>query len=172
VLTQGDQPLPALLDLGLGRGPVRPRGALDRLAWLEFLVHLEEVLDLQPVELRHVMDVAQVLLPRVGGRHGQDLVVQALLVPHAEHPDDPAGDQAAGEGRFLEQHEHVERVPIVGQGVLDVPVVVRVPGRGEQHAVQPDAPGRVVHLVLVALPLGDLDDNLDVHGSLQPDPGD
>jgi hypothetical protein len=154
VLTQGDQPLPALLDLGLGRGPVRPRGALDRLAWLEFLVHLEEVLDLQPVELRHVMDVAQVLLPRVGGRHGQDLVVQALLVPHAEHPDDPAGDQAAG------------------QGVLDVPVVVRVPGRGEQHAVQPDAPGRVVHLVLVALPLGDLDDNLDVHGSLQPDPGD
>jgi hypothetical protein len=130
------------------------------------------MLDFQPVELRHVMDVPQVLHARVGGRHGQDLVVQALLVPHAEHPDDPAGDQAAGEGRLLEQHEHVKRVPVVGQGVLDVPVVGRVPGRGEKHAVQPDATGGVVHLVLVALPLGDLDDNLDVHGSLQPGPGD
>jgi hypothetical protein len=152
------------LDLRLGRRTVRPPGALDRFAGLEFLVDLEEVLDLEPVEFGHVVDVLHMLPARIRRGHAKYLVVEAILVPHPEHPDHPAGDQAAREGGLLEEHERVERVAVVGQGVFYEAVVGRVPGGGEQHAVQPDPPGLVVHLVLVALPLGNFDGDLDVHG--------
>src|SRR5581483_5219202 len=59
-------------DLGFRGLAVGPGLRLDRLAGLQVLVHLEEVLDLQPVELGHVVDVPQVRHPRVGGRHAQD----------------------------------------------------------------------------------------------------
>ena len=146
------------------RRAVRPRGALDRFAGLELLVHPEEVLDLEPVEFGHVEDVLQVLPPRIGRGNAEHLIVEALLVAHPEHPDDPAGDQAAGEGGLVKQHQRVQRVAVIRQGVVDEPVVGRVPGGGEQHPVQPDAPGGVVHFIFVALSLGDLDDDLDVHG--------
>ena len=54
-------------------------------------------------------------------------------------------------------------VTVAAEGVLDEPVVSRVPRRGEQHAVKPDATAVVVDLVLVPLPLGNLDDYLYVH---------
>src|SRR3954469_16826981 len=66
-------------DLLLGRFSADPVGALDRLARLEVLVGLEEVLDLQAVELRHVRDVLEVRHPGVGRGHGEDLVVPARL---------------------------------------------------------------------------------------------
>jgi hypothetical protein len=74
-------------DLRLGAGPALPGGALDRLARLEVLVDLEEVLDLQAVELRHVVDVADVVHAGVAGHDADDLVVAAGLVAHPEHPD-------------------------------------------------------------------------------------
>jgi hypothetical protein len=45
------------------------------------------VLDLEPVVLGEVVDVAQVFGTRVVGRDAQHLVVPALLVGHPEHPD-------------------------------------------------------------------------------------
>jgi len=90
---------------------------------------------------------------------------------HLEHADDPAGDEAPGEGGLVEEDEDVERVTVLGQGVLDETVVGRVPGRGEQHPVQPDPSGVVVHLVLVALSLGNFDDNFNVHGFAPDSPG-
>jgi hypothetical protein len=151
------------VDLGFGGAAVRPRLGLHRLAGLDRLVDLEEVLDLEPLEFRHVVDVAQVLHPGVGGGHAQHLVVAAHLVPHPEHPDDAAVDQAAGEGRFVEEYQRVQRIAVLAQRVLDEAVVRRVSGRGEQHAVQPDPAGGVVHLVLVPLSHGDLDNNVNVH---------
>jgi hypothetical protein len=121
------------------------------------------VLDLQPVELRHVVDVGQVRHARVGGRHAQDLVVAALLVGHPEHPDRPAADQAARERRFVEQHEYVERVLVLAQGAVDEPVVGGVPRGREQHPIEPDAPGHVVHLVLVTSALRYLDGHVEFH---------
>src|SRR6516164_10566310 len=79
------QALPGRFDLGFGGGAVGPGRALDALPRLQFLVDQEEVLDLHPVELRQVVQVAQVFLARVGGGHAQDLVVAALLVGHPEH---------------------------------------------------------------------------------------
>src|SRR3984957_2263900 len=107
------QALPRRLDLGLGGDAVGPRRVPHALPRLEFLVDGEEVVDLQPVELRNVLELAQVLLPRVAGRHADDLVVAALLVGHPEHPDRAAADQAAGERGFLDQDQGVERVAVL-----------------------------------------------------------
>src|SRR5690606_23571 len=162
-----DGALEGALDLGLGLGAADPVGALDRLAGLEVLVDLEEVLDLQAVEVGDVVDVLAprgALVPRGDAQH---LVVAAGLVAHAEHAERAAADQAAGERGLLQQHERVQRVAVLAERPLDEPVVVGVPRRGEEHAVEPDAARRVVHLVLVALPLGDLDRDVELHCFLQ-----
>src|SRR5579859_118794 len=161
-----NEPLPAGLDLLVRCLLADPPGRLDLLAWLERLVHLEEVLYLKEVELGDVADVAQVRHPRVGRGNAQDLVVRAFLVAHAEHPDRAAADQAARKRRLLEQNERIERVAVPRQRVLDEPVIGRIPGRGEQHPVQPDPPGLVIHLVLVALALRDLYDDVELHGPI------
>ena len=151
------------LNLGLGGRAAGPLRALDRLAGLQVLVDLKEVLDLQPVKLGHVVDVLQVRLPRVARGDAEDLVVRALLVGHLEHADHPGGHQAAGESRLLKQHQGVKRVAIAAQGLVDEPVVGGVPSRGEQHPVKPDPAGAVINLILVPVAPGDLDDYFNVH---------
>src|SRR5262245_5164139 len=88
----------------LGRDALRlrlrtpdPGRPLDGLAGFEVLVDLEEVLDLESIELGQMVDVAQVLLPRVLRGHAQHLVVAALLIGHPEHPDGPSPDEATRE---------------------------------------------------------------------------
>jgi tetratricopeptide (TPR) repeat protein len=151
------------LNLGLGGRAAGPVRALNRLAGLQVLVDLKEVLDLQPVKLGHVIDVLQMSLPRVARGDAKDLVVGALLVGHLEHADHPGGHQAAGEGRLLKQHQGVKRVAVAAQGLVDEPVVGGVPSRGEQHPVKPDPAGTVIDLVLVPVAPGDFDDYFNVH---------
>jgi hypothetical protein len=61
-------------------------------------------------------------------------------------------------------HQRVERVAVTAERALHEAVVGGVAGAGEQPPVQPDATGVVVHLVLVALPLRDLDGDVELHG--------
>ena len=107
----------------------------------------------------------------VGRGDAEHLVVAAGLVGHPEHAEGPGLDQAAGEGRLGQQDESVERVSVLAEGVLDEAVVGRVLRRGEQGAVEPDATGVVVDLVLVPLPLRDLDGDVELHAGLLAESG-
>ena len=156
--------LEGLTDLLLGLLAAHPVGALNRLAGLEVLVDLEEVLDLQAVELRDVLDVGTPGGALVGAGHAQDLVVAALLIAHTEHAQSAAADDAAGEGRLLQQDQRVQGVAVLTEGPVDVAGVVGVARRGEEHAVQADPAGLVVDLVLVAVALGNLNRDVELHG--------
>ena len=111
-----------------------------------------------------MVDIAQVLHARVAGRHAQHLVIAAGLVGHAEHSDGAAPDEDAGKRGLLGQDKRVEGVAVESEGVFDEAVVVRVPRRREEHAIEPDAAGRVIHLVLIAAPRGNLDGDVKVQG--------
>ncbi len=62
------------------------------------------------------------------------------------------------------QHQRVERVAVLAQGVRHEAVVGRVLGRGEQRPVQPDQAAFVVDLVLVPAAPRDLDHDVEFHG--------
>ena len=98
--------------------------------------------------------------------HAQHLVVAAGLVGHAEHADGAAADEAAGERRLLDEHERVERVVVLAEGVLDEAVVGGVLRRREQGPVEPEPPRLVVELVLVAAAPGHLDEDVEIHALL------
>jgi hypothetical protein len=119
---------------------------------------LEEVLDLLAGELGDVVDVLDVVPARVAGRHADDLRVAAAVVGHVENAHGAHLHADAGEERVVEEHEHVQRVAVVAEGVLEEAVVGRVLERGVEHAVEEHPAGLVVDLVLVAAPLRDLDD--------------
>ena len=109
----------------------------------------------------HVADVVGAVPLRVVLEDADQLGVDARLVAHGEHAEDARPHHAAREGRVGHQHQRVERVAVVGQGVGDEAVVRRVGGGGEEAAVQPDDVRLVVVLVLVAAPRGDLDHHVD-----------
>src|SRR5699024_5537400 len=122
------RPIEGAADLSGGVLAGRAGGALNGLAGFEVLVHLEEVLYLQAVELRYVVDIASPGRPLVALGDAQDLVVPARFVTHPEHSQRAATDEATGEGGFFKEDECVERVAVLPQCSFDEPVFVRVPG--------------------------------------------
>src|SRR3954451_3938820 len=133
--------------------------AVDRhLLLLEVLVDREEVLDLVAQLLRHVVELLERVPGRVGERDAQHLVVDPLVVLHPEQGDRLHVDHAPGEGRLRYEHHRVERVAVLAERLRDEAVVGRIDHRREQEAIELDHVHVVVVLVLVAAPLGDLDE--------------
>src|SRR5699024_11702012 len=106
------------------------------------------------------------LMTGVIGGNRDDLLVGPLFVGHVEHADRPRADEAARERRFLYQDQDVEGVTVAAEGVVDEAVVGTILRCGEQRPVESDAPGLVVHHVLVALPFGNLDGDVELHTGL------
>ncbi len=162
------EPQPRPLDLAV-RGVATFVAARHRvLLGLEHLVDVEEVLDLVEQPLRQVGEVVHHVVGRVVRGHAEDLGVGALLVLHPEHADRAHLDPAAREGRVLEEHEHVERVAVEGEGVGHEAVVRGIDRGGEEPPVEPDHVLVVVVLVLVAAPPRDLDDDVEELTGLHP----
>ena len=61
---------------------------------------------------------------------GDDLLVQLALVPHGDDTDGIAAHQAEGRDGLAGQHQHVQRIAVVGIGAGDQPIVGRVVGGG------------------------------------------
>ena len=142
-----------------------PALGLDPLARLEVLVAGEEVLDLLLEGLLHVLELGDVVVALVR-RDAQQLGVAAAVVGHVEHADRAGLDDAARHQVEARQvHEGVQRVAVLAEGVLEVAVVRGVLHGGEEHAVQAQAAGLVVELVLHAGARGDLDGDVVRHDS-------
>jgi len=80
---------------------------------------------------------------------------------HKEHADRPHERSAAGESGFFHDYHYVERIAVRRMGAGDETVISGIVDRRVQDAVEANMPRRMVVLVLVAAPLGDLDDRLD-----------
>src|SRR3954470_23575177 len=160
--------LPRRLTVPLARGVdllqrVRARvPAVDlHLLLLEVLVDREEVRDLLAELLREVVELLVRVPARILDRDAEHLVVDALVVLHAEQSDRLDVDHAAGERRLRHADDRVERVAVQAERLRDEPVVHRIDHRREQEAVELDHVFVVVELVLVAAPLWDLDQELE-----------
>src|SRR5438105_10730487 len=83
--------LPALLDEGPGGLRTAPAAELHLvLIALERLVRAEKGLDLAQPVLGQVLELADLIEPRVSDRHGEDLLVLALRVRHEQRADRPS----------------------------------------------------------------------------------
>src|SRR4051794_2701203 len=89
-----------------------PAVDLDALL-LEVLVDAEEVRDLVAQLLGEVLELLERVPVRVAQRHGEDLVVDALVVAHAKQGDRLDDDPAARERRLAHADHDVEGVAVL-----------------------------------------------------------
>lgn len=146
---------------------VCPTRAGHFLVWLEVLVVDKEVLDFVLEVLWNVVDVLKVL-PADVVDYAQQLVVAASLIGHLEYAERTGVHDHTREDWLRQDHECVEWVAILTEGVVDEAVVEWVSHWGEQVAVQVDLAGFVVNLVLVAGTLWDFDGDFQAHVLFTP----
>src|SRR6266545_4079975 len=139
---------------------VLPPDRLDPSA-LQILVDGEEVFNLFEIVRRQVGVVGDTIKERVVVQHRQDFVVRLAFIVHAEHPDRAGLDDAAGEGRQVRHHQHVERVVVVVVGLRDESIIAGVMNRRVEHPVELEGAGLLVVLIFIARAFGDLDDHVD-----------
>jgi hypothetical protein len=132
------------------------------LARLQLLVDVEEVLYLASLLLDRLK--GGVAVHRVVHRDAQHLGVTAGLVLHQVGRQRPDTNAAAREGGLGHEHDRVERIAVLGQRVRKEAVVRGIARCGEQPPVEENLAGLVVHLVLVAAPAGNLDNDNEVGG--------
>ena len=140
---------------------------LHPLAGLQGLVVFEEVFDLvaqQLGQIFHFLDTV-IGLGQLVVRYRHQLGVATGLVHHVQHTDRAAADHGSGLNRVRGDHQHVEGVAVVGQGVGDEAVVGRVEHRGGHEAVNQQGAHVFVQLVLDRGAVGrDFDRHVDVFG--------
>src|SRR5437867_2081344 len=108
---------------------------------------------------RQLLERVVVRILRIIDVYGDDLVVLFILIAHLHHADGPGPHDGQRNDRFLAEHEHIERVPIVAVSLGDESVIRRVVHGAEENTVDPQQSALLVELVLGLRALGDLDDH-------------
>ena len=118
---------------------------------------------------RDVVDIGGVTPTRFAVMDTQNLCVATSVVGHPHHTDGANMNPTAGESGILGEHQHIERIAVLRQGVGDESVLGRI-GRGRKEAtIKADSTGLVVDFVLIAATAGDFDDDIDgFHLSILP----
>ena len=128
-----------------------------RLLALEHLVYTEEVHYLVENMSRQAVDVSVDVVGGVGEGDGNNLVVQLAAVYHAHGADGGDAHQRQRVEGLGAQHQHIQRVAVIGECARNKAVVGGVVGRGVENAVELEHTGLLVHLVFVLAALGYLD---------------
>jgi len=101
----------------------------DHVFAFEHLVILEEPHHLADNVLRQIAEVLVVGERRVADAHGEQLVVDSLVVPPLHDADGTHVDDRQRLNWLLAKHQHIQRIPIVAEGAGDEPVVRRIVNR-------------------------------------------
>ena len=126
---------------------------------------LEEVSDLGFQQFRQVVHVFHVivLFGQLAVRYRNQLGVFTGFVGHLQHANRTAADHGARLQRVWGWDQHVNRVTVQRQGVVDVAVVARVEHRGGHETVNEQRAGFFVDFVFDWIGVGrDFDYYVDV----------
>lgn len=92
------------------------------------------------------------VIRRVLKRDGDDLLIQAALVQHGDHPDGIAAHQAQGLDDLTGEHQHIQRVVIICVSAGDQAIIGGIMRGGIEDAVQNQMARFLVQLVFLLLP--------------------
>ena len=109
--------------------------------------------------------LGNILVPGQGGipkRHRDDFFIGGLVIHHLDNPDGIALHQRQRHDGLLAEHQHIQRIAVVGVGAGDKAVVGRIVGGCVQHPIQPQKAGLLVHFVFILAALGDFDDGGEI----------
>jgi hypothetical protein len=126
----------------------------------------EELLDFALEAFAQIIDALDVRVTVIATFDRHDAVVAFPLLLRAlfalDHADHPTGELATGEGRFIHEDEHIERVAIVRQGGRHKAKVVREGHSGGQNLAKLEDALLGVVGVFVAAAFGGLDNDGEV----------
>src|SRR5688572_17395186 len=117
---------------------------------------------LDPIEIRVVRVLGIIHVD------SDDLVVLALLVPHAQHADRLGAQHAQRHHGLLTKYQHVQRIAIVAERAREKSVVRRIVDGRVEDAIEPEQTRRLVQLVLDLRSLRNLDDRAEMTLDMVP----
>ena len=110
------------LDRYRARQRVRRCGVLV----LQTLVNLEEMRDLVAVMRRQLVDIMIIVPVRILERNGDDLIVDLIIINHADHADRIAVHLDHRVKRFTAQHEHIQWIAVARISARNKAVICRI----------------------------------------------
>ena len=152
-------------DDGIGFGWGANLVDFDGLAF-ELFVVLEKTAEHEQAVWGHLGGLVIRVELGVLGSDGDDFVVGLALIDHRHQSDCTRMDDGERYDCFLTEHEHVERIVILGVRLGNEPVVCRVIDGRVEDTVEADETAGLVEFVLHAGAEGNFDNAVELVGKL------